>query len=1041
MTTSNRLLNFLLVLLMTTTLLSCGVETSSLPPERPMGQVTGNAIDSAISNATVSVYSFANGVRGARLGSGTTDGAGTFSVDIQAESQLVMVEVTGGTYVEEASGKEVGLTDGQNLRSLVRYESGETVNTNVTPLTHMATALAEYKIANGTIPGQAMDEGFGMIDEFFTLDSRGVASINITNDNPTLNTLDDEVKYGFYLAGLSSWTKKASQDNNTPAHSIYTTAGLAQVMYRDIVSDGRLDGLGPFNKDGSQQPLALGPNASLNADEYRKAFSIHILAMANSVTINKTGLALDDVKDLAEIMRNKTGEFLNTEIPLDISSQGITFSLPEMNDFYSSKLVIMPTIEEGILGINRVAITIDGDPVIPEGDPLVFPWVIDISGYNEERMYTVVVEVFNALDFSDSKQFSTGFDNIGPVVEVVNEAAVLPPLTNESTVSLAGTVSATYAPLQSFTITHNGNPIVPDVTNGSWSNEIALVSGENEILITASDEAGNEYASNYQVILDTIPPVIGATDNASVLFSYGNGVYGSEEPLADDNSNSLPLYLETNYIGFNVPYGKALNRETLSGDGVPYFAFTIQDFRYDGAPTTLDQLSLHLTYKRGPAESVLKDWDLPVQPQCESSESAPLTNCEYYLPLISEFLDPPPGEVISNWYQTNPNDVHTLTVELSDGAGNSVTKDFTFKVDFYVPEIPLCEQGSCTQGELVVTDLDPFTGKFDMRVELFNQSLDTTQYTFTNPSAKPIYVRFSGGNTHSVDQIVDKLVRVHEIQEVEIREWRMGTMQLDQVCPFEASNPSSWIVTRSVWNWNGNNWEEVSVKTPIGTVINHDSDILPDSTIQTTVWENAGDSPDFDQQYQSGEAANGNLTLNYDYTYEDPTGLPGLPLAAVVSNWTFGGGTCPDQRYIQQRNTYEFESVRGPERVLTQDLSLNGELEFYTSGLVVNNENNDVITPITDNNNNEWYEIAAGSQVTITKVVDPRPLNLVPYDDPLETDTYSPKYQDKSIIWKISQDLTIHAIHKTNEDSIGEMSQRITNSNEGLATHVISRPQ
>ena len=91
----------------------------------------------------------------------------------------------------------------------------------------------------------------------------------------------------------------------------------------------------------------------------------------------------------------------------------------------------------------------------------------------------------------------------------------------------------------------------------------------------------------------------------------------------------------------------------------------------------------------------------------------------------------------------------------------------------------------------------------------------------------------------------------------------------------------------------------------------------------------AEDLPDFDQQYQFGQvaAAGGTLTVNYDYSYIDPTGLSLSQIqAAVVTNWQVGAIQCPDQRNIQQRNTYEYETVTEPGPQLTSDISLyNGQ--------------------------------------------------------------------------------------------------------------------
>ena len=314
MTIKNRffILPAALVLTAFALLTSCG-GSSDLPPERPYGQINGYAIDSEISGGTVSVYSFANGVRGEKLGEGTTDSVGAFNVKVYGPSQIVLVEVTGGSYVEEASGKTVTLTNGEKLSSLVDYQMEQTASTNVTPLTHMATALAEFKIKNGIEVKQAMDEAFGTIKDFFGIDSRGTNSVNITNEKSgPVATLSDNVLYGFYMAGMSHWTMDASRKNKVPPHTTYTSVGFAQIMYKDILSDGLLDGLVP-NSDNTQSDfLAMGSAVPLNADEYRSAFSIHMLAMAYSTNLNKTGLKVDDLSAAADAIAAQTVLLLGT---------------------------------------------------------------------------------------------------------------------------------------------------------------------------------------------------------------------------------------------------------------------------------------------------------------------------------------------------------------------------------------------------------------------------------------------------------------------------------------------------------------------------------------------------------------------------------------------------------------------------------------------------------------------------------------------------------------------------------------------------------
>ena len=66
----------------------------------PVGSVSGTAFDGLILNGTVSVYDFSTGAKGALLGQATTDGNGLYALSLQVESRPVLVEITGGYYVE-----------------------------------------------------------------------------------------------------------------------------------------------------------------------------------------------------------------------------------------------------------------------------------------------------------------------------------------------------------------------------------------------------------------------------------------------------------------------------------------------------------------------------------------------------------------------------------------------------------------------------------------------------------------------------------------------------------------------------------------------------------------------------------------------------------------------------------------------------------------------------------------------------------------------------------------------------------------------------
>ena len=88
----------------------------------PVGVVSGTSFDGLIIGGTVSVYDFTTGAKGALLGQTTSDGNGLYSLSLQVESRPVLVEITGGYYVEEAgvpgSSTQVSLSQITNSRRL-----------------------------------------------------------------------------------------------------------------------------------------------------------------------------------------------------------------------------------------------------------------------------------------------------------------------------------------------------------------------------------------------------------------------------------------------------------------------------------------------------------------------------------------------------------------------------------------------------------------------------------------------------------------------------------------------------------------------------------------------------------------------------------------------------------------------------------------------------------------------------------------------------------------------------------------------------------
>ena len=1035
MTIIYRLMNYLLALAFTTSLIGCGVDTTELPPERPVGYVSGYAIDSAINNATVSIYSFANGVRGAPLGVGSTNSVGAFSVKIQAESQLVMVEITGGSYVEEASGVEVLLTDGQKLRSLVQYESGRLVNTNVTPLTHMATALAEYKVANGENPAQAMGEAFDVVDQFFALNIRGETSINITNDRPTpVSSLSDDVLYGFYMAGLSNWTRWISQQNNRSPHTIYSSISLAQIMYDDIRFDGLLDGVVLNSQNNEPLHLVL-ENVSLDATAYRLAFSLHVMAISNSAQ-NKTGISSDDTQLMDAMTRiaglDETSQLLPegaTSIALEEQPIQVNVDETYFNAIYGRQYSF-PIEIDSLVGAETIEVRLgssDSAPVLvlDTMDASVASFD-DISSYISSGENDIYVTARNIFNNSNTFQFTAMFDFDSPTITFDSE-----PYANSSVYILSGSFQDNISGLQSISVRLGDTPVQAEIvqsndsaTTGSWSAIVQdLVPSTNTLQVVVTDLVGNRNEVSYSVYLDDQEPemVIGDVNgnHSMARYSQANGSF-SENYLTSDDTTT-PLYFDsdqTQFMGEVIP-------SNLDNQDIPYYRFTISDEKAPGVSAAATELTVEVQYEKLEASGqnqIMEAWrTIDSYRLCDQQANF----CEYYLPLASPLL-------ITAWHQTTPLETHILNVRVSDTTGNQAVAQFMFRADIFAPAIPVCSNQPCSNGELEVGELNSFNVDFAQRQTLYGKPLPVTSYTFRNPSNKSIYMRLADDSTHTTAQIIEQWRRNHEIQKTTSVRWQIRSMYtVSSECP----PASSWNQVYYVYNYNGTEWQRINVPDPVQTTEN----ILQDELLASSEsgWMPV---PHFDNQFKVAEVTDTSPPRIWTYTYDYTTSRPVLDtaLAAYVSNWLYqqGGGTTTcnesERYYFQQNELYEYSLLQGPED-LVEELPMISE-QFVTTGYDVN-----VNGATAQANSQGWYLVPEGATVSITKIVT---APLLDYYDSQFTSPASytdPVFRDKSINWLINRHLEIFLVHNSGGDNIGDMSERANNSDAGISEFFLSR--
>jgi hypothetical protein len=171
--------------------------------------ITGVAAKGPINGGTVKVFAiFSSGKvnRTAEIGSGTTDSNGNFTVTIPPDKKAqggVLVEVTGGTFNDEASGVQ-GVKLNVPLQAAVS-SIADGAKVAVTPLTHLA---ANQVAGIGNFSKQEIDDANKQIGDLFQVgDIIQSQPFDPTKDAPAGAT-DDQKKYATALGVFSQLCDK-----------------------------------------------------------------------------------------------------------------------------------------------------------------------------------------------------------------------------------------------------------------------------------------------------------------------------------------------------------------------------------------------------------------------------------------------------------------------------------------------------------------------------------------------------------------------------------------------------------------------------------------------------------------------------------------------------------------------------------------------------------------------------------------------------------------------------------------------------------------
>lgn len=161
-----------------------------------------------------------------------------------------------------------------------------------------------------------------------------------------------------------------------------------------------------------------------------------------------------------------------------------------------------------------------------------------------DGVYTYVLSYLDQVGHAGTEESGqVTVDTVPPLLQV----QPLPAMTNQSSLTVAGEVQNVWR------VQVNGQTVT--VQNGKFSSTIDLLEGENQISVTAEDQAGNRTVQTFKVICDTVLPVIQVNSLRPVTNQSLVQVSGQIIDMAISNSTlqvinaqgsvTLPLVLDS----------------------------------------------------------------------------------------------------------------------------------------------------------------------------------------------------------------------------------------------------------------------------------------------------------------------------------------------------------------------------------------------------------------------------------------------------------------------------------------------------------------
>ncbi len=300
---STRSLTLILFTIFATALAGCGgggggttttpAGTTTTPAAN--GTISGMTFKGPVAGATVTAFAISNGMTGGQIGTAQTDGQGNFTMQVGDYEGSVMLQLTGGTYTDEATGTTMPMQSGDVMTSIIpSISAGETISgIEITPLTSMAQTMA-HGMSGGMNASNIAAANTAVGNYFMVNDILHVQPMNPLTPGAG-NTADQNAKnYGMAVASMSQLAKNVGMS---------FSSGVVTAMMNDA-SDGRMDGMmgtSPIQMGGGMMGSAM-----MSSDSGTSGLATAMSQFVQS-SMNKSGVALTDMQSLMDKLAASNG--------------------------------------------------------------------------------------------------------------------------------------------------------------------------------------------------------------------------------------------------------------------------------------------------------------------------------------------------------------------------------------------------------------------------------------------------------------------------------------------------------------------------------------------------------------------------------------------------------------------------------------------------------------------------------------------------------------------------------------------------------------